>query len=68
MVSAHVDIEKHRVLRSKQTDLVPGKGQFRSRFPQSAQLRLSDNDFSGSPHRHGRRASTRRNPGRDGDC
>ena len=48
MVSTHVDIEKHRVLRSKQTDLVPGKGQFRSRFPQSAQLRLSDNDFSGS--------------------
>jgi hypothetical protein len=28
---------------------VPGKGQFRSRFSQSAQLRLSDNDFSGSP-------------------
>ena len=38
-----------RRLRPKQTDLVPGKGQFRSRFPQSAQLRLSDNDFSGSP-------------------
>ena len=35
-------------LRPKQTDVVPGKGQFRSRFPQSAQLRLSDNDFSGS--------------------
>jgi len=32
-------------LRLKQTDLIPGKGQFRSRFPQSAQLRLSDNDF-----------------------
>ena len=32
-------------LRPKQTDLVPGKGQLRSRFPQSAQLRLSDNDF-----------------------
>ena len=27
----------------------PVKGQFRSRFPPSAQLRLSDNDFSGSP-------------------
>ena len=26
-------------LRPKQTDLVPGKGQFRSRFRQSAQLR-----------------------------
>jgi hypothetical protein len=36
-------------LRPKQTDMVPGKGQFRSRFPQSAQLRLSDNDFAGSP-------------------
>ena len=36
-------------LRPKQTDLVPGKGQFRSRFRQSAQLLLSDNDFSGSP-------------------
>ena len=36
-------------LRPKQTDLVPGKGQLRSRFPQSAQLRLSDNDFWGSP-------------------
>jgi len=36
-------------LRPKQTDLVPGEGQFRSRFPQSAQLRLSDNNFSGSP-------------------
>src|SRR6516164_5883068 len=35
--------------RPKQTDLVSGKRQFRSRFPQSAQLRLSDNDFSGSP-------------------
>jgi hypothetical protein len=44
-------------LRPKQTDLVPGEGQFRSRFPQSAQLRFCDNDFSGSPHRHGRRAS-----------
>jgi hypothetical protein len=33
----------------KQTDLVPGKRQLRSRFPQSAQLRLSDNDFWGSP-------------------
>ena len=32
-----------------QTDLVPDKGQFRSRFPPSAQLRLSGNDFSGSP-------------------
>jgi hypothetical protein len=32
-------------LRPKQTDLVPGKGQFRPRFPQSAQLRLSDNLF-----------------------
>jgi hypothetical protein len=29
----------------KQSDLVPGKGQFRPRFPQSAQLRLSDNLF-----------------------
>src|SRR5215472_7781851 len=28
--------------RPKQTDLVPGKRQFRSRFPQSVQLRLSD--------------------------
>jgi hypothetical protein len=36
-------------LRPKQTDLVPDKGQLRSRFPQSAQLRLSDNDFWGSP-------------------
>jgi hypothetical protein len=35
--------------RPKQTDLVSDKRQFRSRFPQSAQLRLSDNDFSGSP-------------------
>jgi hypothetical protein len=32
-------------LRPKQTDLVPDKGQFRPSFPQSAQLRLSDNDF-----------------------
>ena len=32
-------------LRLKQTDLIPGKEQFRSRFPQSAQLRLSDNNF-----------------------
>ena len=36
-------------LRPKQTDLVPGKGQLRSRFPQSAQLRLSDNGFLGIP-------------------
>src|SRR6516165_9980167 len=37
-----------------QTDLVPDKGQFRSRFPPSAQLLLSGNDFSGSaqPTRH----------------
>jgi hypothetical protein len=27
----------------------PGKGQFRNRFAPSAQLPLSDNDFSGSP-------------------
>ena len=39
--------EKAAWLRLKQTDLIPSKGQFRSRFPQSAQLRLSDNDFSG---------------------
>ena len=32
-------------MRPKQTDLVSGKGQFRLRFPQSAQLLLSDNDF-----------------------
>jgi len=61
IVSCRVDFRPRRValigapsaraawLRPKQTDLVPGKGQFRSRFPQSAQLRLSDNDFSGSP-------------------
>jgi len=43
-----------RGLRPKQTDLVPDKGQFRSRFPPSAQLLLSGNDFSGSaqPTRH----------------
>jgi len=35
-------------LRSRQTDLVPDKGQFRLAFPPSAQLLLSDNDFSGS--------------------
>ena len=35
-------------LRPKQTDLVPGKGQFRLAFSPSAQLLLSDNDFSGS--------------------
>ena len=34
-------------LRPKQTDLVPGKGQFRSRFPNRLSY-LSDNDFSGS--------------------
>jgi hypothetical protein len=28
-------------------DLIPDKGQFRLAFPQSAQLLLSDNDFSG---------------------
>jgi hypothetical protein len=33
-------------LRPKQTDLVPGKGQFRSRFPNRLSY-LSDNDFSG---------------------
>jgi hypothetical protein len=32
----------------KQPYLVPGKGQFRKRLPRSAQLPLSDNDFSGS--------------------
>ena len=32
----------------KQTGLVPGRGQFRKRLPRSAQLPLSDNDFSGS--------------------
>jgi hypothetical protein len=31
----------------KQTDLIPDKRQFPQRFPQSAQLLLSDNDFSG---------------------
>ena len=36
-------------LRLKQTDLIPDKGQFRLAFPPSAQVRLSDNDFSGSP-------------------
>ena len=39
-------------LRSRQTDLVPDKGQFRRRFLQSAQLRLSDNVFSGSRSRY----------------
>jgi hypothetical protein len=34
--------------RPKQPYLVPGKGQFRKRLPRSAQLPLSDNDFSGS--------------------
>src|SRR5215471_7311556 len=33
--------------RAKQTGLVPGRGQFRKRSPRSAQLPLSDNDFSG---------------------
>ena len=49
--SAHTIMPPVRAawLRPKQTDLVPGKGQLRSRFPQSAQLRLSDNDFWGSP-------------------
>jgi len=36
--------------RPKQIDLIFGKGQFRKRLPPSAQLPLSDNDFSGSPH------------------
>jgi len=31
----------------KQTDLITDKGQFRSRFQASAQVLLSDNDFSG---------------------
>jgi hypothetical protein len=35
-------------LGPKQTDLVPDKGQFHSRFPPFAPLLLSDNDFSGS--------------------
>src|SRR6516225_6037100 len=35
-------------LRPKQTDLIPDKGQFRLAFPPSAQLLLSDSDFSGS--------------------
>jgi hypothetical protein len=39
-------------VRPKQTDLIPDKRQFRPRYPQSAQLRLSDNDFSGSRNRH----------------
>jgi hypothetical protein len=31
----------------KQTNLIPVKGQFRERFPQSVQLLLSGNDVSG---------------------
>ena len=54
-------------MRPKQTDLVPGKGQFRSRFPQSAQLRLSDNDFSGSPNRHRHHLSATLLDGRAGN-
>jgi hypothetical protein len=54
-------------LRLKQTDLIPGKGQFRSRFPQSAQLLLSDNDFSGSRHRHRHHLSATLLDGRGGN-
>ena len=51
-------------LRPKQTDLVPGKGPFGSRFRQSAQLRLSDNDFSGGSQQPTPTSSQRNTSGR----
>jgi hypothetical protein len=54
-------------LRPKQTDLVPGKGQFRSRFHYPLQVLLSDNDFFWIRNRHRHHLSATLLDGRAGN-